>query len=49
MREAARAGLAHAYVDGLSSVRNLRELLKDPRVRTIRLADVAFDLDSPHP
>lgn len=49
LREAARAGLAHAYVDNLSSVRNLRELLKDPRVRTIRLAEVAFDLDSPHP
>ncbi|MFB9475415.1 hypothetical protein ACFFR3_38500 [Nonomuraea salmonea] len=49
LREASGAGLAHAYVDELSSVRELRELLKDPQVRTIRLADVAFDLDRPHP
>ncbi|MFC4900954.1 hypothetical protein ACFQVD_41970 [Streptosporangium amethystogenes subsp. fukuiense] len=49
LREAAEAGLAHGYVDQLSSVRELRELLKDPRVRTIRLAGVTFDLDRPRP
>ncbi|MFF5244413.1 hypothetical protein ACFY3V_09050 [Streptosporangium sp. NPDC000095] len=49
LREAAKAGLAYGYVDQLSSVRELRELLKDPRVRTIRLADVAFNLDRPRP
>ncbi|MEU6785439.1 sigma factor [Nonomuraea angiospora] len=43
------AGLAYGYVDQLSSVRELRELLKDPRVRTIRLAGVTFDLDRPRP
>ncbi|MFF5205032.1 hypothetical protein [Streptosporangium sp. NPDC000396] len=47
LRKAAEAGLAYGYVDQLSSVRELRELLKDPRVRTIRLAGVAFDLDRP--
>ncbi|MFI7104742.1 hypothetical protein ACIBK9_00380 [Nonomuraea sp. NPDC050227] len=47
LRKSAEAGLAYGYVDQLSSVRELRELLKDPRVRTIRLAGVAFDLDRP--
>ncbi|WP_143043717.1 hypothetical protein [Nonomuraea jiangxiensis] len=49
LRKAAEAGLAYGYVDQLSSVRELRELLKDPRVRTIRLAGVTFDLDRPSP
>ncbi|MCF6471000.1 hypothetical protein FAF44_21745 [Nonomuraea sp. MG754425] len=47
LRKAAAAGLAHGFVDQLNSVGDLRELLKDPRVRTIRLAGVAFDLDRP--
>ncbi|GAA3419528.1 hypothetical protein GCM10018952_59410 [Streptosporangium vulgare] len=49
LRKAAEAGLAHGYVDQLSSVRELRELLKDPKVRTVRLAGVTFDLDRPRP
>jgi hypothetical protein len=49
LRKAAEAGLAYGYVDQLSSVRELQELLKDTRVRTIRLAGVAFDLDRPRP
>ncbi|GAA2867736.1 hypothetical protein [Nonomuraea rubra] len=47
LRRAARDGLAYAYVDETSSVESLRELIEDPRVRTIRLADVTFDLDRP--
>ncbi|GAA4969971.1 hypothetical protein HD597_008855 [Nonomuraea thailandensis] len=47
LRKAARDGLAYAYVDELSSVERLRELIEDPRVRTIRLADATFDLDRP--
>ncbi|MGW4961086.1 hypothetical protein ACWEPL_28030 [Nonomuraea sp. NPDC004186] len=49
LRKAASAGLAYGYVDQLSSVRELRELIKDPKVRTIRLAGVAFDLDRARP
>ncbi len=49
LRKAAEAGLAYGYVDQFSSVRELRELLKDPGVRTIRLAGVTFDLDRPRP
>ncbi|MDR8408488.1 hypothetical protein MTP10_07030 [Nonomuraea sp. 3-1Str] len=45
LRKAAKDGLVYAYVDDLASVGDLRKLLDDPRVRTIRLADVAFDLD----
>ncbi|TDE27036.1 hypothetical protein E1295_43490 [Nonomuraea mesophila] len=47
LRRAADGGLAYAYVDQSSRVGKLREVIKDPRVRTVRLADVAFDLDSP--
>ncbi|MFC4011571.1 hypothetical protein ACFOY2_30375 [Nonomuraea purpurea] len=47
LRKAAGDGLAYAYVDQLSSVEKLRKVLEDPRVRTIRLADVAFNLDKP--
>ncbi|TDD20707.1 hypothetical protein [Nonomuraea diastatica] len=47
LRRAADGGLAHAYVDQLSSIEKLRGILKDPHVRTVRLADVAFDLDKP--
>ncbi|MGW0196268.1 hypothetical protein [Nonomuraea sp. NPDC003201] len=49
LRKAAEAGLAYGYVDQLSSVRELRELIKDPKVRTIRLAGVTFDLDRARP
>ncbi|AQZ66621.1 unnamed protein product [[Actinomadura] parvosata subsp. kistnae] len=47
LRKAAAEGLAYAYVDQLASVEKLRELIEDPRVRTVRLADVTFDLDRP--
>ncbi|MEV0148162.1 MULTISPECIES: hypothetical protein [unclassified Nonomuraea] len=47
LRKAAKEGLVYAYMDDLASVEDLRKLLEDPRVRTIRLADVAFDLDRP--
>ncbi|TDC04922.1 hypothetical protein E1267_21155 [Nonomuraea longispora] len=47
LRRAADGGLSYAYVDQGSSVEKLREVIKDPRVRTVRLADVAFDLDKP--
>ncbi|WP_157548240.1 hypothetical protein [Nonomuraea candida] len=47
LRKAAGDGLAYGYVDQLSSVAELRKLIEDPRVRTIRLADVTFDLDRP--
>jgi hypothetical protein len=47
LRKAAGDGLAYAYVDQLASVEELRRLIEDPRVRTIRLADATFDLDRP--
>ncbi|TYB58365.1 hypothetical protein FXF51_37585 [Nonomuraea sp. PA05] len=47
LRKAAGDGLAYAYVDQLASVAELRKLIEDPRVRTVRLADVTFDLDRP--
>ncbi|GAA3526409.1 hypothetical protein GCM10022419_001390 [Nonomuraea rosea] len=47
LRKAAGDGLAYAYVDSRVSVKRLRELIEDPRVRTIRLADATFDLDRP--
>nr|SBO92404.1 hypothetical protein BN4615_P1918 [Nonomuraea gerenzanensis] len=47
LRKASRDGLAYAYVDETSSIERLRELIDDPRVRTIRLADAALDLDRP--
>ncbi|MEV0379924.1 hypothetical protein [Nonomuraea sp. NPDC050643] len=47
LRKAAGDGLAYAYVDQLQTIEELRTLIEDPRVRTVRLADVAFDLDRP--
>ncbi|SEG67146.1 hypothetical protein SAMN05444920_103848 [Nonomuraea solani] len=46
LRKASREGLAYAFVDE-TSIGKLRKLIEDPRVRTIRLGDVAFDLDRP--
>ncbi|MBE1590181.1 hypothetical protein ACFPOI_04040 [Nonomuraea angiospora] len=44
------AGHGHPGPDRVPlAVRELRELLKDPKVRTIRLAGVAFDLDRARP
>lgn len=45
LRKAADEGLAYAYVDSIATVEDLRKLIEDPRVRTVRLADVAFDLE----
>lgn len=47
LRKAANDGLAYAVVDDLASVKELRKVIEDPRVRTVRLADVAFDLLDP--
>ncbi|GAA2214385.1 hypothetical protein GCM10009850_098500 [Nonomuraea monospora] len=47
LRKASISGLAYAYVDETSRVESLRKLIDDPHVRTIRLADVTFDLDHP--
>ncbi|WP_101783827.1 hypothetical protein [Nonomuraea indica] len=45
LRKAANDGLAYAVVEDLASVKELRKVIEDPRVRTVRLADVAFDLE----
>ncbi|MFC4115481.1 hypothetical protein [Nonomuraea zeae] len=47
LRKAAADGLAYAYVDQSTSIAELRKVIEDPRVRTVRLADVTFDLDRP--
>ncbi|MGN9836838.1 hypothetical protein ACTMTI_01815 [Nonomuraea sp. H19] len=47
LRKAANEGLAYAYVDQVTTIKALREIIEDPRVRTVRLADVTFDLDRP--
>ncbi|MFG3435937.1 hypothetical protein ACGF0J_01715 [Nonomuraea sp. NPDC047897] len=47
LRKAANDGLAYAVVDNLVPVEDLRKVVEDPRVRTVRLADVAFDLQRP--
>ncbi|MET7461522.1 hypothetical protein [Nonomuraea sp. NPDC005501] len=45
LRKVAADGLVYAYVDEMVTVKDLRKLIEDPRVRTVRLADVAFDLE----
>ncbi|WP_329429055.1 hypothetical protein OG339_08100 [Streptosporangium sp. NBC_01495] len=44
LRAAATEGRIHGYVAAGETVEGLREILDDPRVRTVRLGDVAFDL-----
>ncbi|MFI7132155.1 hypothetical protein ACIBQ1_41215 [Nonomuraea sp. NPDC050153] len=44
LRESATDGLAYAYVTQHTRIRDLRTLIDDPQVRTIRVADVAYDL-----
>ncbi|MFI6320461.1 hypothetical protein ACIBG8_23205 [Nonomuraea sp. NPDC050556] len=46
LRKAAKDGLAYAFVTD-ENVADLRKLIEDPRVRTVRLADLAFDLERP--
>ncbi|MEU7987446.1 hypothetical protein AB0B56_21510 [Streptosporangium canum] len=47
LRKAAGEGRAYAYVDSLATISSLRELIEDPRVATVRVADIAFDLEQP--
>ncbi|WP_182907781.1 hypothetical protein [Microbispora sp. H13382] len=47
LRKAANAGLAYAYVDSLATVGQLRKIIEDPLVRTVRVADVTYDLERP--
>lgn len=47
LRKAAEEGVAHGYVTELAEVRRLREVVDDPRVTTVRVADLAFDLRKP--
>ncbi|MGA4995084.1 hypothetical protein [Nonomuraea bangladeshensis] len=44
LRESAADGLAYAYVTQHACVADLRALIDDPQIRTIRPADVAYDL-----
>ncbi|WP_283135222.1 hypothetical protein [Rhizohabitans arisaemae] len=44
LRKSAADGLAYAYVTQHARVGDLRALIDDPQVRTIRVADVAYDL-----
>ncbi|GAA4195999.1 hypothetical protein GCM10022252_42710 [Streptosporangium oxazolinicum] len=45
LRSAASGGKAYAYVDTLSTVGQLRRILDDPLVATVRVAEVAYDLE----
>ncbi|GII04856.1 hypothetical protein [Planobispora takensis] len=47
LRKAAAEGEAYAYVNELSPIGRLRKIIEDPRVATVRVADVAFDLQAP--
>ncbi|MEN3537003.1 hypothetical protein AAH991_17960 [Microbispora sp. ZYX-F-249] len=47
LRKAANDGLAYAYVDSMSTIAQLRKIIEDPQVRTVRLADVTYDLERP--
>ncbi|GAA3189047.1 hypothetical protein [Nonomuraea roseoviolacea] len=47
LRKASADGLVYGYVDDLVTIKELRRLIEDPRVRTVHLADVTFDLDDP--
>ncbi|MGW5262387.1 hypothetical protein ACWEQG_15530 [Microbispora sp. NPDC004025] len=47
LRKAADDGLVYAYVDSLSTIGQLRKVIEDPLVRTVRVADVTHDLERP--
>ncbi|WP_433252236.1 hypothetical protein ACQPYK_07435 [Streptosporangium sp. CA-135522] len=47
LRKAAGEGRAYAYVDSLATISSLRKLIEDPQVATVRMADIAFDLERP--
>jgi hypothetical protein len=44
LRKAATDGLAYAYVDSMSTIGELRKIIEDPLVRTVRVADLTYDL-----
>lgn len=45
LRAAATAGRAYGYVDRTVSVARARKMLDDPSAATVRVVDVAFDLE----
>ncbi|WP_329080473.1 MULTISPECIES: hypothetical protein [unclassified Streptosporangium] len=45
LRSAASGGKVYAYVDTLSTIGQLRRIIDDPRVATVRVAEVAYDLE----
>ncbi|WP_068920857.1 hypothetical protein [Planobispora rosea] len=45
LKQAASQGLAYAYIDEVQTVKELRTLLKDPQVRSVQVADLAYNLD----
>jgi hypothetical protein len=45
LRAAATAGKTYGYADRLLTVDQARKLIENPQVKTIRVADVAYDLD----
>ncbi|MER6943316.1 hypothetical protein ABT294_04760 [Nonomuraea sp. NPDC000554] len=47
LRKAANEGLAYAYVDPIAKIGELRKLIEDPLVQTVRVADVTYDLNRP--
>ncbi len=47
LRKAANDGLAYAYVDSWATIGELRKIIEDPLVRTVRVADVTYDLERP--
>ncbi|GIH63231.1 hypothetical protein [Microbispora siamensis] len=47
LRKAANDGLAYAYVDPFTTIGELRKIIEDPLVRTVRVADVTYDLERP--
>jgi hypothetical protein len=47
LRKVANDGLAYAYVDSLATIGKLRKIIEDPLVRTVRVADVTYDLERP--
>ncbi|MEU7861469.1 hypothetical protein [Nonomuraea sp. NPDC049141] len=47
LRKAANDGLAYAYVDPGAKIGELRKIIEDPLVQTVRVADVTYDLERP--
>ncbi|MBT2224593.1 hypothetical protein [Nonomuraea sp. NEAU-A123] len=47
LRKAANDGLAYAYVDSGTKIGELRKIIEDPLVQTVRVADVTYDLERP--